>query len=391
MRGLDRMGKPNLTKTREKNVYSYLDTNVNKKRFAYRYRYTRTDGKKTDLYKQGFDTLKEASLALINVKADLLKGNYNKQEHGTMTMNELFEMYIKHQKNSLKVTTIRLFHFTRKKMEPLIGNVRICDLDKYIYTTRFIEVAKHSVADITLAKYHDKICAVLNFAVENEFIEKNKISRIKIEYTLNHKIIEQAAMKQIFTYTASRANYMMEMIEFLSATGVRCGEALGLKWSEVDLEEGTVTINCTRDAYGERSPKTKRSYRVIPLTSHVCEVLKKYQSRQKEELLKKGIRIAEDKFQKRYVFRNFKGDTLSYSSIDLYFRKMSIRLGVEKISPHMFRHTYASLLIAEGVDIATVASLLGDTIGTVQKTYVHSIEEKRKTAVNVIGKIMKSM
>lgn len=127
------------------------------------------------------------------------------------------------------------------------------------------------------------------------------------------------------------------------------------------------------------------------MTSHVCEVLKKYQSRQKEELLKKGIRIAEDKFQKRYVFRNFKGDTLSYSSIDLYFRKMSIRLGVEKISPHMFRHTYASLLIAEGVDIATVASLLGDTIGTVQKTYVHSIEEKRKTAVNVIGKIMKSM
>ncbi|HIX42107.1 MAG TPA: Arm DNA-binding domain-containing protein, partial [Candidatus Kurthia intestinigallinarum] len=65
------MGKPNLTKTKEKYVFSYTTDKNKQKKYAYRYRYTRRDNMRKEYYKQGFSTAKEAALALTELKADL--------------------------------------------------------------------------------------------------------------------------------------------------------------------------------------------------------------------------------------------------------------------------------------------------------------------------------
>ena len=64
-----------------------------------------------------------------------------------------------------------------------------------------------------------------------------------------------------------------------------------------------------------------------------------------------------------------------------------IRLHINNHSPHDFRHTYATKLLANGVDIKTVASLLGDTVDTVIKTYIHYSDEMRENARTEIQRI----
>lgn len=383
------MGRPKLAATKEAHVFSYK-TKSNQKRYAYRYRHTRVDNTRKEFYKQGFIALKDATLALTELKAELLKGNYGQVDHRHLTLAQAFEMFIEYRKNDIKPNTLHATQSISKRMNPLIGDVPINKLTPYLYKKSFLNKLGN-VKTSTLAKYHSRICTVLNFAVQNDFLDKNRLLSITFDYDVEHKVIEVEEMTQIIAYTRKNKPYMLHFLLFLINTGVRVGEALGVKWRDIDFVEGTVDINCTMTTdYGEGTPKTKNSYRLIPLPSKILTQLKKYKLQQKEGLLQGGLAaefISGKQFELRYVFRNSRGMPLRYSAVKFFFRTMRKKLEIEKLSPHVFRHTYASVLISEGVDIATVASLMGDSVGTIQTTYIHAINDKREEAIQRIGKI----
>lgn len=386
------MGKPKLSKTREKSVYSYVDAKTNKKMYAYRYRYTRTDGKKADVYKQNFKTLKEAALALTKVKAELLSGNYNKVDYADLTVNQLYDMYFKHldhKSDKLKPTTIHNIKTAMNRIVPLIGDMRVRDLTTYAYNEKVISVLKEKNKASTIENYHAKFCIVLNFAVENEIIERNRLAgiKIKVENANGNDIYSKDELHKILSYTKIERPHMYEILVFLANTGTRVGEALGLKWSDVDLENRIISINCTRDRFGERPPKSSNSFRDIPVPTQLYNVLKKYKAEQKAGLLKKGVPVNNEKFEKRYVFLKRDGAPVKYHSVPQLLEKISNVYGFY-CKAHKFRHTYASVLISEGVDVATVAKLLGDTVSTVQKVYVHAVDSKRDEAILKFEKAM---
>lgn len=157
----------------------------------------------------------------------------------------------------------------------------------------------------------------------------------------------------------------------------------------MDFDKGIININCTvSNIYEEGLPKTKNSYRVIPLPLKMIEELKKYKQQQKKKLLQSGMAAEQLNFEKRYIFRNLNNRPLRYSSVKNYFKGAREHLKIVNLTPHVFRHTYASILISEGVDVTTVASLMGDTIGTIQKIYVHAINEKREEAGIYVEKMI---
>lgn len=384
------MGRPKLTATKETHVFSYK-TKSNQKRYAYRYRHTRVDNTRKEFYKQGFIALKDATLALTELKAELLKGNYGQVDHRHLTLAQAFEMFIEYRKNDIKPNTLHAIQSVYSRMNPLIGEVPINKLTPYLYKKSFLDKI-NSVKTSTLAKYHSRICTVLNFAVKNDFLDKNRLLNISFNYDVDHKIIEDEEMQRILEYTRHEKPYMYPIILFLTSTGVRIGEALGVKWRDLDLNAGIININCTVSyRYGEGTPKTKSSYRIIPLPIKMIEQLKHYKLQQKKNLLQLGMSTKFTdgvQFEKRYIFRNLKDQALSYDSIKWFFQTLRKKLEIEKISPHVFRHTYASVLIGEGVDIATVASLMGDSIDTIQKIYVHAINDKRNEAVIRLESVM---
>ena len=167
-------------------------------------------------------------------------------------------------------------------------------------------------------------------------------------------------------------------------TGCRRGEAMGLKWESVDLDSGIITIERAllytrgRGVY-EGPPKTGKS-RTVRLAPQTVELLKKYRVAQLELRLLNGDRWIDS----GYVFTRDDGERMSPDSITSWLGKFAKDNGLPHIHPHAFRHTAASTMIANRVDLVTTAAELGHANATTTATiYAHQIAEARAKASGV--------
>lgn len=381
-----KMGKPKLEKTKEKHVFSYITKNKQKK-YAYRYRYTRKDNTRHEEYQQGFNTLKEAALALAEMKVELLKGNYSKVDNKDLTVKELFEMFYEHQSNSVAGNTLVSTRNAMRKMDKYIGHLKLTQLNAYTYRKYFISAVENELAQSTLKEYNGKLNAALNFAVKNDFVDRNRIKGQNFKVTTEKKVYTEEEIAIIFDCTKEHPHMYMPVL-FLMHTGVRAGEMVALKWKDIDFKKNVVRIERTYTCHGYSKPKSRHSVRDIPMSKKLATELKKHKAKQKAMLLERGAAAKINVFDENYVFLSKTGTaTLHYERVKVFFRYVKEK-GVKDAKAHVFRHTFASRLISEGVDVATVAALLGDTVETVQRVYVHAIEDKKEEAIQKIEKIM---
>lgn len=200
--------------------------------------------------------------------------------------------------------------------------------------------------------------SVLNLAFEYacdmEYIEENPCVRVR-------RTKAEAKKVEAFTVEEQRAieaeiarsdDRRLHGILLCLYTGLRIGELLGLTWNDVDLDRGVIKI--TKTVYREKdesgiwqlcvdTPKTKASDRVIPLPEYITNML-----RQDYETA-----------QTSYVVENKKGERMSIRSYQYIFEKLTKRAGVRKLNFHALRHTFATRAIECGMDIKTVADIMG--------------------------------
>ncbi len=152
--------------------------------------------------------------------------------------------------------------------------------------------------------------------------------------------------------------YLQDMIVFAINTGLRSGEIFNLKWEEVDLERGRLNVMVR---------KTRRSLE-LPLNEAARSVLEAWHG------MKRGP----------YVFFNLAtGDR--FKDLKLGLKNALKRAGLSGITWHTFRHTFASRLTRDGVDIVTVKELLGHSTIVVTMRYAHSNAETKARAVAKLG------
>lgn len=167
-------------------------------------------------------------------------------------------------------------------------------------------------------------------------------------------------------------------------TGCRRGEAMGLKWESLDLDSGIMTIErallySPKKGVYESTPKTGKS-RVLRLAPETVQLLRKWKVAQDD--LHKGY--ADAWIDTGYVFTQDNGDRMNPDSLTDWLNKFSKANALPHIHPHAFRHTAASMMIANGVDIVTTANELGHANATTTATiYAHQIAEAKAKAENV--------
>lgn len=164
-------------------------------------------------------------------------------------------------------------------------------------------------------------------------------------------------------------------------TGCRRGEAAGLKWESVDLKNGIITIerallySAVRGVY-EGPPKSGKS-RTIRISPETVALLKRHRAEQVKLRFKNGDRWINSGF----VFTQNDGSRINPDSITSWLNQFSAANGLPHIHPHAFRHTAASTMIANGVDLVTAAGELGHSNATTTATiYAHQIAEARAKA-----------
>jgi integrase len=171
--------------------------------------------------------------------------------------------------------------------------------------------------------------------------------------------------------------------------GLRSGEARALRWNDVDLANGIVSVNGavgrTADGEGIGQPKTKRSRRKLPLSPYLHGLLAEHSGAQSAYAASVGSQW----HGQDLVITNTTGGILSPSVLwNAVQRIIKANPGLpQDLHPHSLRHSFVSLLISSGLDVVTVASLAGDTVDIITRIYAHALKEREAAAMAQMGAV----
>ncbi len=228
---------------------------------------------------------------------------------------------------------------------------------------------------------------VMKFGVKNEWMSYYEWD-IKYPTTSTNKELEVLSVANhriILNYIQSHFTFMGLGIYISLSTGLRIGEICALKWRDINVVDGTITVSRTIERIyiidGEKkhtelvinTPKTKNSCREIPMSNELLAMLKP---------LKK---VVNNDF---YVLTNDEQPTEPRTYRN-YYNKFMATLGIPKLKYHGLRHSFATRCIEAGCDYKTVSVLLGHSnISTTLNLYVHPNMEQKKRC---ISKMFKSL
>jgi integrase len=172
----------------------------------------------------------------------------------------------------------------------------------------------------------------------------------------------------------------------IAATGLRKGECLALRWSDVDLDAGTLAVTATLARIGGElvvsAPKTARSRRIVPLHPGLVAVLRSHRAAQAAERLRAGNQWQDSGL----VFTTELGTPVEPRNLLRVVETAAKSAGVDGIGVHTLRHSAAVAWLESGVHIKAVADLLGhSSIAITGDTYGHTSDNAARAAITGLG------
>lgn len=250
------------------------------------------------------------------------------------------------------------------------------------------------------------IYAVLHMALE-QAVKDNIITRNVCDAVDK----PQKVKREFMPWTVEQTNQFLSSVKderlfplYMVAwgTGLRRSEILGLKWDDIDLKKGNLTVRRTlvrvkgNPPYQFGEPKTPKSRRTIPLPGPVVQALKKWKAQQAQEaLVWKGLHKDVPEEQRppynplNLVFCTEIGEPMNPEFISRTFKRDLKRAGLPEIRFHDLRHGHATMLLELGEDIKIISDRLGhSTITLTADTYSHVREKLQRQASNKLEQVL---
>jgi integrase len=227
--------------------------------------------------------------------------------------------------------------------------------------------------------------AILHAALEEAFmtgaIPANPLDRVRPPRQ-QPKLVESFTLKQVRRLDEAAEHHRLRVLfAFLWQTGLRIGEALALRWEDVDLSRATLVV-CRnlveiRGRMVEQAPKTAAGRREIALPQRTVEMLRQHRENQDAERALRGDRWN----QEGLVFPSEAGTALFRRNVQRAYHLLRERAGLPPYGIHALRHTAASLWLQAGVGIREIAATLGhESPGFTAKVYAHVLEQTKRQA-----------
>lgn len=233
---------------------------------------------------------------------------------------------------------------------------------------------------------HRLLNTILNAAVQWQIIDDNPCRRVKPpkKEKKEAKHYDEAQVAVMFSFLEKEEIYVKLAVYMGVFTGIRLGELSALSWDDINFKDKILTINKARQYIPkrgsfEKDTKTISSNRIVSLPDMVIELLKSYRSWQLKLKYQMG-----DKWQEsRKIFTGDYGNEIFPTTPSKWFARFIKKNNLDKITFHQLRHTNASLLISQGVDIVTVSKRLGHAkTSTTTDIYSHIIKKADTEAAN---------
>jgi integrase len=344
-----------------------------------------------------YTTEKQARDALAEITQQVSTDTFVPRK--TVTVDDLCEDWLASLHNA-RATTRNGYAYCLAPLRELYGHFAAQkltrpDLDKLLIALRNGGIAtakghaRRAWSARSLNKAIDAWRGVLAYGVERRDLSHNVAASMR-------KV--PRARREMATYTPDEIRLVLRAADkernghlwFLALSGLRRGEIAGLKWSDLDLDAGTVTIARNRVQAGagtvvENDPKTLSSCRTLPLDEGLVGVLKRASARYAQERLALGEAHADS----GYVAINEAGQPYTPDTLTRMWHKLIKAAGVRPIRLHDARHSCGTALHLRGVPMAVIAKWLGHAdAATTARIYAHSQDDALRAASATLGQVV---
>ena len=377
---------------------------------SYVFRWTDKIGKRRAAYAPTLDQLREKEEQILVDQHDGIRADKK-----SMTVNDLFDLW-KDLKRGLKDSTYQNYVYMYDLfVRPTFGKNRLSTVKKSDVRKFYNRLVDDKILKIaTVDIIHNVLHQTFQVAVDDGFIRQNPTDNMMRELKLAHGndgekrqalTIPQQKLFIDFMLRTPRYRHWYPIFFIMMNTGMRVGEITGLRWRDIDLEKGTISVNHTLVYYNHRdekgcyfsinTPKTKAGTRIIPMTEEVKKAFLMEKEYQKEAGIESVGRV---EGYDDFIFVNQYGNVQHQGTLNKALQRIMRDCNGEVLdnalegetpvllphfSCHILRHTFATRLCESGINLKFVQSILGHVdISTTMNIYVSVTAETQLKEIN---------
>jgi integrase len=376
------------------NVYKY-ETKSGEKRYMVMLE-VGEGGKRKQKKKMGFKKKKDADAYLAEQQTALIKGNYVDPSK-TQFKEFIMDWFVNIKEKSIPRTayTYRILiekyiiiHFEDLPLANLSGK-HIDNFINKLHTFKYDKELKKTYSAATIRKVYNIVCSSLDYAVDNGLIAKNvaRGATLPKEESKEMLVWDKDQVNRFLRLTQDERLFTLFYLALM--TGMRQGELLGLRWKDIDLENHSLSVKQVLSHNGKEfhtGAKTKAGNRTITLSEDTVLKLKRHRKIQLEEKIQFG-----GEFNKHdLVFCSQAGTPMNPRNVNRRFDQLVEIHQMPSISFHGLRHTHATILLSQGVNVKVISERLGHSnIKITLQTYSHVLptmqQEAAKKLDNLFG------
>ena len=308
-----------------------------------------------------------------------------------MTTGEWLDTWLEHYaKPLMRATTYNNYEtLIRLYIKPYVGEVKLNKLTTLQIQKLYNRLLTNGRFDRPEAKDQPKglsgktvrnIHTVIHSACEKAIMERllavnpTKGCRLPKKERTEMKVLPPEKLADFFREAKETGVFELYYLDL--STGLRRGELLGLKWSDIVFENRTLEvkrqIQRVNGVIQETAPKTRNAYRKILLPVEAVEILQQYRDQQT--------------LDSEYVFSSPTGGIMEPDCARKMLKRVLERAGLDEMRFHDLRHTFATLALQNGVDVKTLSGILGHySAGFTLDTYAHVTAQMQEDAANKVG------
>lgn len=351
-------------------VYLGRDPETGKRRYLWR----SVKGTKRDA-----EAMLTRLLAQVDTGTDLLPSK--------LTIEQFSGEWLKAVKSRVKPRTHHRYgELLRLHVLPYVGSLELKKL-KPLHVERLLTKGREKgLSERTLLHIFRVLHTALGQAVKWQLVDRNVAQAVQPPKPEKNEM-DAVTPDDVDRILAAAAGTEIEVpVVIALGTGMRLGEILGLRWSDIDLESESLRVRQTLNVdrtFG--TPKSYRSRRSIPLPKFLLKALKTQRVRQSE------LRLVAGSAWQDYdlVVTRSDGTPVDSRRVSRLFTALAKKHGFD-FTFHGLRHAYASLMLASGVDLKVTSELLGhSTIGITADLYTHVAERLHKDAADRLDALLR--
>lgn len=350
------------------------------------------NGKRRQIQRRGFRTRREAEKARTAALAEVDSGK--RREPSRTTVAEHLTAWLKHEERNLGAASLeRYARLVRTRLIPGLGGIRLDQLGS-LHIDRFYSAELAAGCSVHQVRFcHTLLKAALRRAVKWKLLTANPCDDADPPRPVRLDP-EDRKVRAITDEEASRLLSAMEGPLWLAATlvlgtGLRRGEVLGLRWSDVDYETRRIRVRQTVEPPASGSgggvrmgaPKSNSSLRDFRAPEDLLELLQRHRAQQAQQILLLG----RDRWQDLdLVFCNGKGEPIHPRTFQGWYWAARKAAGLPDLRFHDLRHTYATNQLRDGVMVTTVSKTLGHAnVSITLNVYSHVLPDMDEHAATV--------